>query len=378
VISGRRLAAVARKEFIQLFRDRRMLPMLFIAPVVQLAMLGYAANYDLTAVTLGVVDQDHSPLSRRLIDALDQSQTFEITEYDRPDALESGLVSGRIEAALEIPPDLTRTVESGDRASMALLLDGSNSNRALATRGQIEAIVLREALPLNDLVLRQRGLEGIEVKPPVTVVPKIRFNPTLESRVFMVPGVLAMVLTIITTTLTAMAIVKERERGTIEQIGVTPIRASEWILGKMAPFIVVALVDVVLVTGVALFWFHVPLRGSFLLLTFLSMCYITTTLGLGLLISSLSSTQQQAMLTALMMLLPINLLSGIFYPIENMPQAIRGFSLLMPLRFFGIALRSVFLKGGDLRSLWDEAAAMLAIGIVTLFFAVMRSRRGFR
>jgi ABC-2 type transport system permease protein len=378
VISGRRLGAVARKEFIQLFRDRRMLPMLFIAPVVQLAMLGYAANYDLTAVTLGVVDQDRSTLSRHLIDALDQSQTFEITEYDRPDALESGLVSGRIEAALEIPPDLTRTVESGDRASMALLLDGSNSNRALATRGQIEAIVLREALPLNDLVLRQRGLEGIEVKVPITVVPKIRFNPTLESRVFMVPGVLAMVLTIITTTLTAMAIVKERERGTIEQIGVTPIRASEWILGKMAPFIAVALVDVVLVTGVALFWFHVPLRGSFLLLTFLSMCYITTTLGLGLLISSLSSTQQQAMLTALMMLLPINLLSGIFYPIENMPRAIRGFSLLMPLRYFGIALRSVFLKGGDLRSLWDEAAAMLAIGIATLFFAVIRSRRGFR
>jgi ABC-2 type transport system permease protein len=159
---------------------------------------------------------------------------------------------------------------------------------------------------------------------------------------------------------------------------VTPIRPSEWILGKLLPFIGVAVADIFLVVAVALLWFHVPLRGSFALLVGLSLCYITSTLGLGLLISSVSATQQQAMLTSLLVILPINLLSGIFYPTSNMPAAIRALAVTIPLRYFGIAIRSVFLKGGGIRSLWDEALAMLGIGAVTLAVAIARSRKGFR
>jgi ABC-2 type transport system permease protein len=187
-----------------------------------------------------------------------------------------------------------------------------------------------------------------------------------------------MVLTIMTMILTAMAIVREKENGNIEQIAVTPIRASEWILGKLIPFIGVALIDVVLVTGVALFWFEVPLRGSFFLLVALSSVFITGTLGLGLLISTVSSTQQQAMLTALLLILPLNMLSGIFYPAENMPAAIRAVALLSPLRWYGIVIRSIFLKGSTFADLWDETLAMAAIGVLFLSIAIARTKRGFR
>lgn len=376
--SFRRLVAIARKELVQLSRDRRMLPVLFVSPVIQLGLLGYAASFDLKNVRLAVVDRDRSFLSRGLVGAIDAAGTFVLTEPASPAQAEDAMKSGRVEALLVIPPGYARRIETGRSVELALVLDGSDSNRALATRGTIDTIVARESRPLARIALREFGLEAVSLDPPLAVVPKIRFNPTLESRPFMIPGVLAMVLTIMTMILTAMAIVRERETGTIEQIAVTPIRASEWILGKLLPFIGVALVDVVLVSAVAVFWFQVPLRGSFLLLLALSAVFITGTLGLGLLISTVSSTQQQAMLTALLLILPLNILSGIFYPTENMPASIRVGSLLSPLRWYGVVIRSIFLKGSTLADLWREALAMGTLGAAFLSVAIARARRGFR
>lgn len=375
----RRLRAIARKELIQLFRDRRMLPMIFIAPVVQLSLLGYAASYDLKHAKLGVVDQSHSQVSRRIREALAApTDLFEVQTVASEAGLERAIVSGTLEAGVVIPPDLASQVEAGRAVPIAAFLDGSDTNRALAIRGAIEGIFQRESAPLAAYTLREYGLESLELKQPVLVIPKIRFNPTLESRPFMVPGVLAMVLTIMTMILTAMAVVRERERGTIDQIAVSPIGATEWILGKMLPFIGVAMIDVVLVSTVAVFWFHVPLRGTLVELFFLSGLYIISSLGLGLLISTVSATQQQAMLTALLLLLPMNLLSGIFYPTENMPILVQGLAYLIPLRFYGIAVRDVFLKGAGLDVLWPQATAMAAIGAAVLGFAIVRSARSLR
>lgn len=377
-ISLRRLRAIARKEMIQISRDRRMLPMIFASPVIQLTLLGYAASFDLANVRLAVLDQDRSSLSRKLVDAVGESGTFRITEIASPAHAEEDLIAGRTEALLTIPPGFAAEVERGQSTALALVLDGSDSNRALATRATLDGIVARESTPLARIALRELGLEGLALDPPLGLVPKIRFNPTLESRPFMIPGVLAMVLTIMTMILTAMAIVREKEHGNIEQIAVTPIRASEWILGKLIPFIGVALIDVVLVTAVAILWFEVPLRGSFVLLLALSSVFITGTLGLGLLISTVSGTQQQAMLTALLMILPLNMLSGIFYPAENMPAVIRAVALLSPLRWYGIVIRSIFLKGSTFGDLWGETLAMAALGAIFLSIAIARTKRGFR
>ena len=376
--SVRRLLAIARKEVVQLARDKRMLPVLFVSPVIQLTLLGYAASFDLKNVKLSVLDQDKSEISRKLVDSIEASGTFLVTEVASPDLAESRLISGRTEALLSVPPGFSRDVERGESAVLGLVLDGSDSNRAVAARAVLDGIVARESSPLARIALRDFGLEAMQLDPPLTLVPKIRFNPTLESRPFMIPGVLAMLLTIMTMILTAMAIVREREHGTIEQIAVTPIRASEWILGKLLPFIGVALIDVVLVTGVALFWFQIPLRGSFFLLFALSGVFITGTLGLGLLISTVSSTQQQAMLTSLLLIMPLNMLSGIFYPTENMPLAIRGIAMLSPLRWYGVTIRSIFLKGSTFADLWDETLIMAAIGALFLSIAIARTRRGFR
>jgi ABC-2 type transport system permease protein len=376
--SPRRLWAIARKEMTQIARDRRMLPMIFASPVIQLGLLGYAASFDLKNVQLAVLDQDRSSLSRKLVDAVEQSGTFEIEEIASPAQAEERMIAGRTEALLTIPPGFAGDVERGRSAVVGLVLDGSDSNRALATRATLDAIVARESAPLARFALREFGLEALQLDPPITLIPKIRFNPTLESRPFMIPGVLAMVLTIMTMILTAMAIVREKENGTIEQIAVTPIRASEWILGKLIPFVGVALVDVVLVSAVAVFWFQVPLRGSFPLLLVLSSVFITGTLGLGLLISTVSSTQQQAMLTALLLILPLNMLSGIFYPTESMPAVIRAISLFSPLRWYGLVIRSIFLKGSTFADLWDETLAMAGLGVLFLSIAIARARRGFR
>jgi len=376
--SFRRLWAIARKELIQISRDRRMLPMIFASPVIQLTLLGYAASFDLANVRLAILDQDRTTLSRSLVDSIEHSGTFLITEIASPAQAEAGMIAGNTEAFLTIPSGFTGDVERGQSAALGLVLDGSDSNRAIATRATLDAIVVRQSAPLARIALREFGLESLALDPPLGLVPKIRFNPTLESRPFMIPGVLAMVLTIMTMILTAMAIVKEKEGGNIEQIAVTPIRASEWILGKLIPFIGIALIDVVLVTAVALLWFEIPLRGSFPLLVALSSVFITGTLGLGLLISTVSSTQQQAMLTALLMILPMNMLSGIFYPAENMPAVIRAFALLSPLRWYGIVIRSIFLKGSTFADLWDETLAMAAIGTLFLSIAIARTKRGFR
>ncbi|HVO30734.1 MAG TPA: ABC transporter permease [bacterium] len=375
----RRLWTIARKEMVQLVRDKRMLPLVFVSPVIQLSLLGYAASYDLKAVRLGIVDEAKTQLSRHVTDAIRApTNLFEPVQFASQPALEAAIIAGTVEAGVVFPPDLSSVSETGRAVPVAIWLNGSDTNRAQATRGALEVILQRESAALVPYVLREVGHDGAELDPPILLVPKIRFNPTLESRPFMVPGVLAMVLTIMTMILTAMAVVREKERGTIDQIAVSPIHASEWILGKMLPFIGVAMIDVVLVTAVAVFWFGIPLRGTLFDLFFVSAVYITSSLGLGLLVSTVSTTQQQAMLTALFLLLPLNLLSGIFYPVENMPQAIRAVAWLIPLRYYGVCVRAIFLKGAGLDVLWPQALGMAAIGTAVLSFAIVRSARSFR
>jgi ABC-2 type transport system permease protein len=373
-----RLRFLVWKEFLELRKDPKLFGVVVIAPIVQLTMLGYAATTDVRDVPVVVVDADRSPSSRELIARFEGSKNFTIVDVvSTTRDVEPFLESGNAWLALSIPVGYGADVARGTPVSLQLIADGSDSNSTTVALGYATNVIggyAQELLQtrMSAAASREGSTQSAGIEPRI----RIWFNPQLESRHFMIPGVLALVLLVVTANLASMAIVREKELGTLEQLNVTPLRRWELIVGKLLPYGAIAMVDVVLVVAVAVFWFEVPLRGSFALLLGMSLIYVMCTLALGLFISTISETQQQAMMTATFFFLtPMIYLSGFIFPIENMPAVIQPVTYLIPLRYFLIIVRGIFLKGIGLDLLWPQAAAMATWGLVVLALAVSRSRK---
>jgi ABC-2 type transport system permease protein len=374
-----RLRFLVWKEFLELRKDPKLFGVVVIAPIVQLTMLGYAATTDVRDVPVVVADADRSPASRELIARFEGSRNFSIVNVvSTTREVEPYLQLGTAWLALSIPSGYGRDVGSGIPATLQLIADGSDSNSTTVALGYATNVIGGYAQELLASRNPAPASSGVVASAPAGIEPRIRiwFNPQLESRHFMIPGVLALVLLVVTANLASMAIVREKELGTLEQLNVTPLRRWELIVGKLLPYGAIAMIDVVLVVAVAVFWFAVPLRGSFVLLLAMSLLYVLCTLALGLFISTISETQQQAMMTATFFFLtPMIYLSGFIFPIENMPSVIQAFTYVIPLRYFLIIVRGIFLKGIGLELLWPQAAALAAWGVIVLSLAVSRSRK---
>jgi ABC-2 type transport system permease protein len=371
----RRVRTLVWKEFVELWRSPQLLRLVIVAPILQLTILGYAATTDVRHVPLVVVDGDRSPRSRQLIERFAASPYFDIVkEESHPSAVEADLATGGAWLALIVPAGFGRDVERATPAVAAspptvqVIADGTDANSSGVALAYVQGLVGE----FNAALAEERG-GGV---PALDGRVRVWFNPDLVSRNFMVPGVLAVLLLIVTANLTSMAIVREREIGTLDQLNVTPLGRWEMILGKLLPYALVGFVDVLLVIAVAVLWFAVPLRGSVLLLLAASLVYLLCTLGLGLFVSTISSTQQQAMMTAtFFILIPMLYLSGFIFPIENMPRAIQYVTTLIPLRYFLVIVRGIFLKGVGFSILWPQFAAMGAWGVAILALAAFRSHK---
>lgn len=357
------LLVILAKELRQLRRDPKILPILFVAPVFQLVILGYAATTDVRRVELAVCDLDRSADSRRLVQRFEASTYFRVTaRVDAPGALDRLMQDGAARVALTIPTGFAAERKAGRAGTVQLLADGSDAMAGTAALGYASGVLLAE------------GAGG--GRPLVELRPLVLYNPDLASRNFMVPAVVSLILMVMTMMLTAMAIVRESEIGTLEQLLVTPLTPGQLILGKLIPYALVGLVEALSTLPVALFWFRVPLRGSLLTLFVLTVPFMLCTLGLGLLTSTISRTQQQAMmLTAFVFMMPQIYLSGFAFPIQNMPRGFQVATCFVPLRHYITILRGIFLKGVGIEVLWPQALALTGLGTGILLLARMRFRR---
>jgi ABC-2 type transport system permease protein len=364
------------KEIIELRQDPRIFGIIFIAPVLQLAILGYAATTDVRNVPMVVVDTDRSAASQALISRFTGSGIFEIVDVVSDfGEVDRYLESGDAWMALSIPANYGRSIAAGIPATVQVVADGSDASSTNIALGYTSNLIAGYAQEM----VQKRQTTGVLVRAGGgSIEPRVRvwFNPTLESRYFMLPGIFALLLLVVTSNLSSMAIVREREIGTLEQLNVTPLGRLELIIGKLLPYGIVGLIDVMIVLLVIVFWFEVPLQGSFWLLFGMSLIYLLTTLGLGLFTSTISRTQQQAMMTStFFFLIPMLYLSGFIFPIENMPEVIQPITYLIPLRYFVVILRGIFLKGVGLETLWPEALALFGWGAAILTLAYMRSSK---
>lgn len=370
-----RIRRMMVKEFLQVLRDRRMKAVLFVMPVVQILVFGYAVTTDVRNVATAVVDRDGTVASRELVTRFVRSGSFEIVARPHADRDVRGLLDrGDATAALVIDPGFEADLRAGRTARVQLLLDGTDSNTAgivLDYAGRIAA-----AFSEKVLLSRLERLRGVAREPGrVRLESRAWFNPNLVSRNYYVPGVIAILVMLVTLMLTSMAVVREREVGTMEQLLVTPIRPHEFILGKTLPFAIIGFADAVAVAAVGVLWFGVPILGSLPLLAFATALYLMSTLGLGLFVSTVSRTQQQAMMGTFFLYFPAVLLSGFLFPIANMPRVVQWATYANPLRYYLVVVRGVFLKGVGPAILWPQLAALGALGVLTLALASGRFRK---
>jgi len=370
-----RLYRMLVKEFIQVLRNPRMRAVIFVIPVVQVLVIGYAVSTDVRHLPMAVYDLDRTPASRDLVARFEGSGCFDVVRRITLEAeILEVLDSGEAKAVLRLNRGFSENLQGGRGAVAQLLLDGSDSNTASVAL----SYAARLAGDFNRALLEKRfsRATGLRLEAePITLVSRAWFNPNLDSRHFFVPGVLAMLVAVVSIILSSMAIVREREIGTMEQIMVTPIGRLEFILGKTIPFALIGFVDVALITLVAVFWFQVPLLGNPFFLFLGTGLYLLSTLGVGLLISTVSATQQQAMMTAFFFMLPAFMLSGFVYPIANMPEVVQWFTYLNPLRYYLVIIRGVFLKGLGPTVLWPQMLALAALGGTLLILAAGRVRK---
>jgi ABC-2 type transport system permease protein len=370
-----RLTSLIRKEFIQILRDPRTLILVLVMPVMQLFLLGYAATNDVRNVPLGVYNQDPGPEARSLLDAYRAADYFSLAyEVNSERALRDLIDSGKARAGLVIPPDYGERLQGNEQAEVAFILDGSDPTVAATALAAAQTIGQQQATKVLADRLGRRG-QASAISPPIDVRTQVWYNPDLVSAYFMIPGVIAMILFTITTILTATAIVRERERGTIEQLIVTPIRSWELVVGKLLPYVILAFMNTVEILLFGALWFKVPIRGNLLLLGLLSGLFLVSSLGIGLLISTIANTQQEAMLSVMMTLLPSIFLSGFFFPLEAMPRVMQWLSYLMPLRYYLVIIRSLLLKGVGAEMLKEDILALAIFGTTIMTAAALRFRK---
>lgn len=364
-----RIKHMLYKEFIQIFRDPKMRAMILLVPVIQTLLFGYAVTMDVRHVATAVCDLDNSMVSRRFIDAFVKSGYFNVVAWLQDESeINRILDTGTAVCVFRIDYGFENKILEGEQAYVQAILDGVDSNTASIVENYIQRITTE--LENKYLVIPvSRITSKNKYNFHVSLQSRAWFNANLQSKNYYVPGVIATLVTLVTLTLTSMAIVREKEIGTMEQIIVTPIRKIEFIIGKMLPFIIIGFVDVCLILMVGTFWFEVPVRGNILLLFLAAALYLLTTLGVGLFISAISQTQQQAMMCAFLFYFPAVLLSGFLFPIGNMPEFIQWLTYLNPLNYFVLIIRGVFLKGIGLEILWPYMLTLAIMGIFTLWQA---------
>jgi len=368
-----RLKQMLIKEFIQVFRDKRTRFILIGPPIIQMMVFGYAANYEIRHVPTVVLDLDHSQESRELVSRFTSSPYFDV-QRQLTNSRELGDVIERGDATvgLEIDAGFAQQLRKGQTAPLQVIVDATNSNTALIASGYISQIAQGFAQEIQrDRILRIAP-QLIEVMPSVELAPRPWYNPDLRSRWFFVPGIIGSLTLVLVITLTAFAVVREREIGTLEQIMVTPIRPAEFILGKTLPFFLIGLFDVTLIAVVGSLWFQVPFRGHVWVLATGAVLFILCMLGVGLLISTVSSTQQQAMVTSFFFIMPAITFSGFGFPISTMPHWMQVLSYAIPLRYFLIVVRGTYLKGVGMDILWPQMMAMAGLGVALLTTAILR------
>jgi len=359
------------KEFLQLRRDPRLFPVIFLSPIIQLLLLGYAANLDVRNIPMVVCDLDRSSAGRELVDGFLNSGYFTAeARVDRTAAIDRYLDDGDAALAIVVPRGFGTDLAAGRPARVMIIADGSESQSASIGVNYATMITSRQAQKVlwTALARTKAGLRPLVIDPAL----RVWYNPELKSRNFMVPGVLGLILMIMTMTLASLGIVRERETGTMEQLIVTPIRPHQLIIGKLLPFVLIGLIDAVFVLSVARFWFGVPFRGSVALLFVACLLFMLNTLGLGLFISTISRTQQQAMLTSLFFIMPQIVLSGFVFPIQNMPPVFQTATLVIPIRYFFVVIRGIMLKGAGPADLWPQGAALIVLGTVILGLSIAR------
>ena len=368
----RRIRHLMWKEILELRQDPRLFGVVILVPIIQLTLLGYAATTDVKDVPIVIVDADRSTASRELVHRFEASTNFKIVGTPGSiDEIDRYLDRGEAWMALGIPANFGQAVSAGRSATLQLAVDGTDSNSSTVAMGYAQTLIGGYAQDLAAAAAPGLPVAGL-VRPEI----RVWFNPRLESRDFMIPGIVALLLLIVTTNLSAMAIVREKEMGTLEQLNVTPLARWELITGKLLPYAAIGIIDVVLVLIVAIYWFEVPMRGSIALLFGMCLNYLISTLGLGLFVSTISQTQQQAMMTTIFFfLVPMLYLSGFIFPIENMPAWIQPVTYLIPLRYFLVIVRGIFLKGVGLDVLWPQAVALFSWGAVVLTLATLRSSK---
>jgi ABC-2 type transport system permease protein len=371
-----RLRQMLIKEFLQVFRDKRALWVLVGPPAIQMLIFGYAASYEIRHVPTAALDLDHSQESRELIARFSATPYFDVrAELTNREQIREMIDRGQATVALEIHPGFAALLRKGRTAPVQVILDGTNSNTALIALGYVNQIAQGFAADYQrDAMLRSSPFLAARL-PAVELEQRPWFNADLESRWFFVPGVIGSLLQVMVIVLTAFAVVREREIGTLEQIMVTPIRPREFILGKTLPFFLIGLFDAGMIGLFGTLWFQVPFRGSLAVLLAGLMLFLLCALGIGLFISTISATQQQAMVTAFFFIMPAVTFSGFGFPISSMPRAVQWLTYLDPLRYLLVVLRAVYLKGIGLGVLWPQMAAMAALGSLLLAVSVLRFRK---
>lgn len=372
--SALRTAHIVWKEVIQLGRDRRMFTLVLLMPVIELFIFGYVVATDITDIALAVCDYDRSAASRGYVEHLVHSGYFRVAApCDHVEQANHLLDRGVVKLVLTIPPDFSERLRRGTGAEVSALIDGSNSNIAMIASAYLEQITLTEAVRVR---FPDREFAGrTAVHPVLQVEPRVWFNPELRSVRYMVPAIICVLLMESLVVLTAMAIVREKERGTMEQVIVTPIRPGELVLGKAIPFIAIGYINMGAVMLAGRYWFGVEMAGSLALLLALSFLFILTCLGMGLLVSSVSNTQQQASMLGQFMLLPNLFFSGFIFPISSMPEAIQYVTHIIPLRYYISVVRGIFLKNAGWAELWDESVVLLLFGVAILSLASLTFRK---
>jgi len=370
-----RLKAMLIKEFIQVLRDPRMRFVVFIIPAVQTVIFGYAVNTDVRQVATAIYDLDNSSYSREVADRFIKSGYFELRERVTEESRARELIDrGEVKAVLRMNHGFGAALSGGRPGALQLILDGTDSNTAGIVLNYAAKIAAGYSAQLQ-VEAASRAAGRTVALGGVQLTSRAWYNENLESRNFYVPAVITNIVFIITMLLSSMAVVREKEIGTIEQVIVTPISKGEFILGKTIPFVLIGFIDVALVSLVAVFWFEVPLRGSLTLLFGATALFLMSSLGIGLLISTVSRTQQQAMMTAFFVIFPAMLLSGFAFPIESMPQAVQWLTYLNPMRFFLVLIRSIFQKGVGVEILWPQLLALFILGVSILSCAVLRFKK---
>lgn len=370
-----RLLSIVKKEIIQIRRDPPSLAMAFVVPIMMLLIFGYAVTTDVEHIKTAVLDQSNSPESRKLVEVFHNTGYFDTETYVDNFKEMTGLIdSGKARVGIIIPPDYTRKLHRNEQAQLQLIVDGSDPLVARTALSTAQVVAQNEAFALKVKSLQQSGIP-VNLQPAIDLRFRIWYNPNMESMKFNIPGLIGLIMQNITMMLTAFSMVRERERGTLEQLIITPVKPSELILGKLIPYIVISFIDILIVLGFGIFWFKVPVNGSVLLLLGLSFIFLMGALGLGMFVSTVAKTQLQAMQVSFMIILPSVLLSGFMFPRESMPIIIQIIGYVIPLTYFLEILRGIVLKGVGFAYLWQDVLLLTIFGTAILTLSIVRMKK---